>query len=73
MDAEVLKDRILTAVQESIDVQKEAIVNGSYQNMEEYKHAVGVYETLVGVRDRVNYEYKKLYREILGDEDEQSD
>ena len=63
MDASVLKDRLLTVLDEAISANKDQISGVGAEDFAAYKYMLGVSHTLEDMKSRVKDEYQKLYKQ----------
>tara|TARA_R100001163_G_C5058150_1_gene194736 strand:- start:527 stop:775 length:249 start_codon:yes stop_codon:yes gene_type:complete len=64
------KERMQKVLAEAIEANNQQLLSGSTDDYAGYKFLVGIGQTLNDMSDRLETEYKKLYKDIAGGTDE---
>ena len=64
------KERMQKVLAEAIEANNQQLLSGSTDDYAGYKFLVGIGQTLNDMSDRLETEYKKLYKDIAGGIDE---
>lgn len=64
------KERMQKVLAEAIAANNQQLLSGAADDYAAYKFLVGIGQTLNDMSDRLETEYKKLYKDIAGGNDE---